>query len=78
MEVLLCENGNKNDVSPFQTHIQLFTVKFQVIVSTKCLIHTDQRKPLAQMTSQTLEEEIILILYNLFQRTAKKETPQHL
>lgn len=62
MEVLLCENGNKNDVSPFQTHIQHFKVKFQVTVSTKCLIHTDQRKPLAQMTSQTLEEEIILIL----------------
>ena len=32
MEVLLRENGNKNDILPFQTSIQLFKVKFQVIV----------------------------------------------
>ena len=32
MEVLLHENGSKNDILPFQTSTQLFKVKFQVIV----------------------------------------------
>lgn len=32
MQVLLRENGNKNDILPFQTSIQLFKVTFQVTV----------------------------------------------
>lgn len=67
MEVLLCENVNKNDISLSQIHSQLFKMKLAVTVPLSVFNrHTDQRKSQAQMTSQTFKQEIVPILHNLF------------